>query len=52
MSVSTETTVATTAVDVASWMQEVASVVEAEATHLTQLDSAIGDGDHWREPVR
>ena len=46
MSVSTETTVATTAVDVASWMQEVASAVEAEATHLTQLDSAIGDGDH------
>ena len=42
---STETTVAT-AVDVASWMQEVASAVEAEATHLTQLDSAIGDGDH------
>src|SRR4051794_16989606 len=27
-------------------MQEVASAVEAEATHLTQLDSAIGDGDH------
>jgi len=46
VSVSTETTVATTAVDVASWMQEVASAVEAEATHLTQLDSAIGDGDH------
>ena len=42
---STETTVAT-AVDVTSWMQEVASAVEAEATHLTQLDSAIGDGDH------
>ena len=42
---STETTVAT-AVDVSSWMQEVASAVEAEATHLTQLDSAIGDGDH------
>ena len=45
MSVSTETIVDTT-VDVASWMQEVASAVEAEATHLTQLDSAIGDGDH------
>src|SRR3954466_13731425 len=27
-------------------MQEVASAVEAEASHLTQLDSAIGDGDH------
>lgn len=42
---STETTVAT-AVDVTGWMQEVASAVEAEAAHLTQLDSAIGDGDH------
>jgi dihydroxyacetone kinase-like protein len=43
--VSAETTV-TTAVDVTGWMQEVASTVEAEASHLTQLDSAIGDGDH------
>src|ERR1044071_5819976 len=43
--VSTETTVAT-AVDVTGWMQEVASAVEAEAARLTQLDSAIGDGDH------
>ena len=42
---SAETTV-TTAVDVTGWMQEVASAVEAEASHLTQLDSAIGDGDH------
>ena len=45
MRVSTETTVAT-AVDVTGWMNEVASAVEAEAAHLTQLDSAIGDGDH------
>jgi phosphoenolpyruvate---glycerone phosphotransferase subunit DhaL len=45
VSVSTETTVAT-AVDVTAWMHEVASAVEAEAAHLTQLDSAIGDGDH------
>jgi dihydroxyacetone kinase-like protein len=43
--VSTETTV-DTAVDVTAWMHEVASAVEAEAAHLTQLDSAIGDGDH------
>src|SRR3954449_11905380 len=43
--VSPDTTV-TTAVDVTGWMQEVASAVEAEAAHLTQLDSAIGDGDH------
>src|SRR3954470_4097625 len=35
-----------TAVDVTGWMREVASVVETEAAHLTQLDSAIGDGDH------
>ena len=41
----TETTVAT-AVDVTAWLHEVASAVEAEAAHLTQLDSAIGDGDH------
>src|SRR5829696_8880166 len=27
-------------------MHEVAAAVEAEASHLTQLDSAIGDGDH------
>jgi phosphoenolpyruvate---glycerone phosphotransferase subunit DhaL len=39
-------TIVTTAVDVTGWMQEVASAVEAEAAHLTQLDSAIGDGDH------
>jgi dihydroxyacetone kinase-like protein len=45
VSVSTETTVAS-AVDVTDWMQEVASAVEADAAHLTQLDSAIGDGDH------
>ena len=34
------------AVSVTTWMNEVASAVEAEADHLTQLDSAIGDGDH------
>jgi len=34
------------AVSVTTWMTEVASAVEAEAGHLTQLDSAIGDGDH------
>src|SRR5215218_9101254 len=33
-------------------MQEVASAVEAEATHLTQLDSAIGDGDHGVNMMR
>jgi dihydroxyacetone kinase-like protein len=34
------------AVDVTGWMQEIAAAVEAHADHLTQLDSAIGDGDH------
>ena len=28
------------------WMSEVASSVSAESDHLTQLDAAIGDGDH------
>ncbi len=34
------------AVSVIAWMHEVSAVVAAEADHLTQLDSAIGDGDH------
>jgi dihydroxyacetone kinase-like protein len=34
------------AVSVTTWMSESAAAVEAEADHLTQLDSAIGDGDH------
>ena len=28
------------------WMTASAAAIEAEADHLTQLDSAIGDGDH------
>jgi phosphoenolpyruvate---glycerone phosphotransferase subunit DhaL len=28
------------------WLAEAAAVVEREAVHLTQLDSAIGDADH------
>jgi dihydroxyacetone kinase-like protein len=28
------------------WMNGSAAAIEAEADHLTQLDSAIGDGDH------
>src|SRR4051794_1961702 len=31
---------------VQSWMRESASGVRSNADHLTQLDSAIGDGDH------
>jgi dihydroxyacetone kinase-like protein len=30
----------------ATWMRETASDVAAQADHLTQLDAAIGDGDH------
>src|SRR3954470_18600018 len=31
---------------VVTWMQELAGDIRAQADHLTQLDSAIGDGDH------
>jgi dihydroxyacetone kinase-like protein len=31
---------------VRSWIEEIASAVEVERDHLTQLDSAIGDADH------
>jgi len=30
----------------ATWMRETAADVAAQADHLTQLDAAIGDGDH------
>ena len=39
----------TRAVDAAfvrSWVEEIASAVEAERDYLTQLDAAIGDADH------
>jgi dihydroxyacetone kinase-like protein len=29
-----------------TWMREIAADVRAQADHLTQLDAAIGDGDH------
>jgi dihydroxyacetone kinase-like protein len=35
-----------TAVSVIAWMREASAAVAAEGDHLTQLDSAIGDGDH------
>src|ERR1700754_3298420 len=38
-----------TAVDsrtVTAWMAEIGAVVRAEGEYLTQLDAAIGDGDH------
>jgi phosphoenolpyruvate---glycerone phosphotransferase subunit DhaL len=31
---------------VSTWMAEVVAAVRAEAEYLTQLDAAIGDGDH------
>src|SRR3954471_20079900 len=41
--------IAQTSVDsrtVNSWMAEITAAVRAEASYLTQLDAAIGDGDH------
>ena len=34
------------------WMNGSAAAIEAEADHLTQLDSAIGDGDHGGNMTR
>jgi dihydroxyacetone kinase-like protein len=44
LSVLTHTTVDSRTVNV--WMAEIVAVVRAEADNLTQLDAAIGDGDH------
>ena len=41
-----EATTVATAVSVTAWMREASAAVAAEADRLTQLDSAIGDGDH------
>jgi dihydroxyacetone kinase-like protein len=41
--------IAQTAVDsrtVTAWMSEITAAVRAESEHLSQLDAAIGDGDH------
>src|SRR5690349_25066591 len=38
--------VALASISVIAWMDEVSAVIAAEADHLTQLDAAIGDGDH------
>lgn len=37
---------ATATVSVTAWMREASAAIAADADHLTQLDSAIGDGDH------
>ena len=34
------------------WMNRAAASIEAEADHLTQLDAAIGDGDHGINMMR
>jgi dihydroxyacetone kinase-like protein len=34
------------------WLNRAAASIEAEADHLTQLDSAIGDGDHGINMMR
>jgi dihydroxyacetone kinase-like protein len=33
-------------ISVIAWMDETSAVITAKADHLTQLDAAIGDGDH------
>jgi dihydroxyacetone kinase-like protein len=37
---------------IAAWMTEIAAAVRAQRDHLTQLDAAIGDGDHGTNMVR
>jgi len=37
---------------VASWLREAGAVVRAEQVRLTQLDAAIGDGDHGLNMTR
>jgi dihydroxyacetone kinase-like protein len=41
-----DTDIAVRSVSVTAWLDEASVAVAAEADHLTQLDSAIGDGDH------
>jgi dihydroxyacetone kinase-like protein len=41
-----ETDIAVSSVSVTAWLDEASAAIAAEADHLTQLDSAIGDGDH------
>jgi len=38
--------IAVRAATITTWLEEIATSVEAERDHLTQLDAAIGDGDH------
>src|SRR4051812_7831659 len=34
------------ALTITAWMGEIAAAVRAQSEYLTQLDAAIGDGDH------
>jgi phosphoenolpyruvate---glycerone phosphotransferase subunit DhaL len=38
--------VALGSISVIAWIEEASAVITAKADHLTQLDAAIGDGDH------
>jgi dihydroxyacetone kinase-like protein len=40
------TRTAVEALTISAWMGEIAAAVRSERDHLTQLDGAIGDGDH------
>jgi dihydroxyacetone kinase-like protein len=40
------------AVTITAWLHEIARRVHMECGHLTQLDAAIGDGDHGTSMVR
>src|SRR5690349_7356516 len=40
------TDLAVRSVSVTAWLDQASVAIAAEADHLTQLDSAIGDGDH------
>jgi dihydroxyacetone kinase-like protein len=41
-----DTDLAVRSVSVTAWLDEASAAIAAEADRLTQLDSAIGDGDH------
>src|SRR5438093_3446166 len=38
--------IAVRAATITTWLEEISTSVDAERDHLTQLDAAIGDGDH------
>ena len=40
------------AATITAWISETATAVRAESDHLTQLDAAIGDGDHGTNMTR